>query len=147
MKGSKKRGGPALGINMTPMIDVVFQLIIFFITTAILQQQHLELKIEMALAPHGPVVEEQDPRTVYIDVDREGRIVVGQQAYSDGALRALLRQQVGIYGQSLPVVIRGDGRTRHEDIKRVMDACTQAGLWRVRFAAVKEAAARDPRRQ
>ena len=144
MKGKRRGlGSGEVGINMTPMIDVVFQLIIFFITTAIMQQQNLELHITMALAPHGPQVEEQDPRTIHIDVDREGNIRVAQQRYSEAALRVLLRRAVGEYGQTLPVVIRGDAATRHEDIRRVMDACTNAGLWRVKLAAIKEPARRQ----
>jgi biopolymer transport protein ExbD len=40
--------------------------------------------------------------------------------------------------RSTPVVIRGDGLTKHEAVKQIMDACTRAGLWKVKFAAVKE---------
>ena len=42
--------------------------------------------------------------------------------------------------QGSPVVIRGDVTTSHEDIKRVMDLCGKAGLWKLRFAALKEKA-------
>jgi len=37
-------------------------------------------------------------------------------------------------------VIRGDLTTKHEAIKRVMDLCGKAGLWKIRFAALKEKA-------
>ena len=37
-----------------------------------------------------------------------------------------------------PVLIRADRRTKHTDVKAVMDICTQSGIWRINFAAIKE---------
>ncbi len=37
-------------------------------------------------------------------------------------------------------MIRGDAATRHEDVRKVMDACSAAGLWKIKFAAIKEKA-------
>jgi biopolymer transport protein ExbD len=129
-----------MAINMTPMIDVVFQLIIFFITTVDLENKALDTKIKMAMAPHGPAVEKKDPRTIMVDVDENGRISIAHVGMSSAVLKQVLRKSVADYGSSIPVVIRGDGRTRHEEIKAVMDACAAAGLWKVKFAAVKEKA-------
>ncbi len=57
---------------------------------------------------------------------------------SPAVLRSILKKAVAESGQTLPVVIRGDARAKHEDIKGVMDACAAAGLWKVKFAALKE---------
>ena len=59
---------------------------------------------------------------------------------SIGVLKSILKKTVHEQGQTIPVVIRGDGKTNHEDIKAVMDACAAAGLWKVKFAALKEKA-------
>ncbi len=128
------------GINMTPMIDVVFQLIIFFITTVDMENKALETKVRMALSPHGPTVQKKDPRTIVVDVDDEGRIQIANVRMSVGVLTSILRKAVGEYGQTTPVVIRGDISTQHQYIKQVMDACSAAGLWKVKFAAIKERA-------
>lgn len=128
------------GINMTPMIDVVFQLIIFFITAVDMQNKALEMQIRLSMAPHGPPVEQQDPRTIFVDVDVQGNAFIARRQFSLGALRAILTKAVAEYGSTLPVVIRGDADTRHEYIRRVMDVCTQAGLYKVKFAAIKESA-------
>ncbi len=141
LKRKKSRGGEEGGINMTPMIDVVFQMIIFFVTTAELERTSVDMTIKLALAPHGPAVEKKDPRTIVVDVDRKGRIKIARVRFSLPALKSVMRKAVAQYGQTIPVVIRGDAATKHEDIKRVMDACTAAGLWRVKFAAIKDAAA------
>lgn len=126
------------GINMTPMIDVVFQLIIFFVCTADMQQKSIDESIKLALAPHGKPVEQKDPREVVIEVDSNGRISIARTYMSPEYLYTVMRKTVNDHGQSTPVVIRGDGLTKHDAVKQVMDACTRAGLWKVKFAAVKE---------
>jgi biopolymer transport protein ExbD len=127
-------------MNMTPMIDVVFQLIIFFIVTIAQQQNELEMQLRMAMAPDGKAVERKDPRTITVDVDTEGRIFIARQRLSLPALRSVLINSVNRHGQTLPVVIRGDLSARHEYIRRVVDTCSAAGLWRIKFAAIKEKA-------
>lgn len=129
-----------LTLNMTPMIDVVFQLIIFFIVTIAQQQKEIEMDLRLAMAPDGKAVERKDPRTINIDVDNEGRIFIARQRLSLPALRSIMRTAVARHGQTLPVVIRGDMKARHEYIRRVMDICSEAGLWRIKFAAIKEKA-------
>jgi len=136
----RKSDDEEMTVNMTPMIDVVFQLIIFFITTVDMENKALDTKIRMAMAPHGPQVEKKDPRTIMVDVDARGNISIARVRMSEAVLKQVLRKAVGDYGQTIPVVIRGDGNTPHEDIKKVMDACAAAGLWKVKFAAVKEKA-------
>lgn len=128
------------GINMTPMIDVVFQLIIFFVTTADMQQKAIDESIRLALAPHAKPVDTRDPREIVIEVDKDGRISISRTYMSSDYLLTLMRKTVADQGQTVPVVIRADGETHHEAVRQVMDVCTKAGLWKVKFAAVKEKA-------
>lgn len=136
MKKRAEEPGP----NMTPMIDVVFQLIIFFVVTADMQQKSIDESIKLALAPHAKPVEVRDPREVVIEVDKEGRISIARVYMSPEYLYSAMRKTVAEHGQSVPVIIRADGVTRHESVRAVMDACTRAGLWKVKFSAVKEKA-------
>ncbi|MBU0678262.1 MAG: biopolymer transporter ExbD [Verrucomicrobia bacterium] len=138
----KKGGKVAEGggeINMTPMIDIVFQMIIFFVLTIEMEKQSLNEKIRLAMSPHGPAVEKKDPRTVTVEVDGDGVISVSRVPMSRGTFTAIMKKTVAEYGQTTPVVIRGDGKTKHEAIRGVMDACSEAGLWKVKFAAIKDA--------
>ena len=134
----KEQENPQL--DMTPMIDVVFQLIIFFVVTAAMQNKALETNVRMAMAPNGPVESVKDPRTVLVDVVEDGTIQVMKTRISEGQLLTILNNARKTSGQSTPVVIRGDLLTKHEAIKRVMDICGKAGLWKIRFAALKEQA-------
>ena len=131
---------PDAKLDMTPMIDVVFQLIIFFVVTAAMQNKAMETNVRMAMAPNGPVEEVKDPRTVLVDVVEDGTIQIMKTRISEGQLLTILNNARKTSGQSTPVVIRGDLGTKHEAIKRVMDICGKAGLWKIRFAALKEQA-------
>jgi biopolymer transport protein ExbD len=134
----KQREEEYLSGNLTAMIDVVFQLIIFFVCTVNMQDKAMDDRIGLAMAPHGKAVVKKDPREINIDVDSKGRISIARTAINQGALINILKKVVGDYGQTVPVIIRGDSKTRHEDIKKVMDACVASGLWKVKFAALKE---------
>jgi len=129
-----------MGMNMTPMIDVVFQLIIFFVVTIAQQQKELEMDLRLAMAPDGAAVKRKDPRTINVDVDADGRVYIARQRLSLPALRGILKNSVNRHGQTLPVVIRGDLSARHEYVRRVIDICSEAGLWKIKFAAIKEKA-------
>jgi biopolymer transport protein ExbD len=124
--------------NLTAMIDVVFQLIIFFVCTVSMQDKAVDERIRLAMAPHGKAVENKNPLEINVDVDSKGRISIARTYISPGTLLSVLRKAVGEYGQQVPVIVRGDGQAIHEDIKKVMDACAQAGLWKIKFAALKE---------
>ena len=131
---------PDAKLDMTPMIDVVFQLIIFFDFTAAMKDKAMETNVLMAMAPNGPVETVKDPRTVTVDVIADGTIQIMKSRISEGQLLTILNNARKTSGQSTPVVIRGDLLTKHEAIKRVMDICGKAGLWKIRFAALKEKA-------
>jgi biopolymer transport protein ExbD len=128
------------GINMTPMIDVVFQLIIFFVITADMQDERLDQILTMAMAPNSAAQQVKDPREINIDVDKQGRIMINRKRLSQASLKGVLTKSVNQFGQTTPVTIRGDGQTKHDAIRQAMDACSQAGLYRIKFGAVKERA-------
>jgi biopolymer transport protein ExbD len=137
---SKKRKAPDAALDMTPMIDVVFQLIIFFITTIDMENKALETQVRMAMSPNGPVEEKKDPRTVTVDVEKDGTIKINQAVVTPALLKTILTNARIATGGTTPVVIRGDGDAQHRDIQKVMAVVGSAGLWKIRFAALKEKA-------
>jgi biopolymer transport protein ExbD len=127
-------------VNMTPMIDVVFQLIIFFVVSIDMQNKQTEMNLRLAMSPNGKAVERKDPRTVYVDVERTGLVRVAGGRINLLNLQALMTKLVRENGQGLPVVIRADAGVMHDEVRKVIDICARAGLWRIKFAAIKEAA-------
>jgi biopolymer transport protein ExbD len=123
-------------LNMTPMIDVVFQLMIFFIVTISISENY-NPEIQMEDAKHGPIIKDQDPRTLIIEVNRLGWIFLQGIPVTKQTLRDLLKYRYDRLGE-YPILLRGDRRTPHKDIRAVMDICTRAGIWRISFAAIQE---------
>lgn len=137
----KQPGDP---VNMTPMIDVVFQMIIFFVCTVQLEKEAISESILLPDSPNGPMVTEaKDPRTITIEVDDRGRIYIARTSLSESKLRKVLAKTVMDYGRtgpSIPIRIRAAGGAEHTHVKRVLDACTSAGLHKISFIAAKDRA-------
>ena len=133
----KPREEEYLSGNLTAMIDVVFQLIIFFVCTTSLQSA-VDSKIDLAVAPNGKAVAHKDPREIKIDVDASGRIYIARGLLNEAQLASVIRKAVAEYGADTPVLIRGDARAKHSAIEAVMNACAKGGIHRVKFAVLKE---------
>lgn len=114
------------GMNMTPMIDVVFQLLIFFMlaTTYIDPEKALELKLPEAESGTEPSAESDE---IVINVLRDGRLVLSGQELNKESLSDALKRAAQ-RNRETPVMIRGDREVHHEAIVSVMDACGIAGL-------------------
>ncbi|MEQ8762428.1 MAG: biopolymer transporter ExbD [Planctomycetota bacterium] len=127
-----------LGINLTPMIDVVFLLIIFFMVTTTFIQLEKEMSIELPEAQSGESAGE-GAKEIIVNVLAEGRIVVNQQDVSaDGLLDLLLSAHER--NPEVEVVIRSDGdATAKTLIGVVLDKCQAADIHNIAFNV------RDPR--
>ncbi|MDD5706316.1 MAG: biopolymer transporter ExbD [Kiritimatiellae bacterium] len=139
MPKSKRKPPEGCELNMTPMIDVVFQLIIFFVVTLKMTKE-LNPDIVLEDGKHGETItaENQPTQTIEIEVSRRGRISIHNAQLTRSMLADIIRSRYSRHG-SFPVLIRADRRTRHEDVKTVMDICTRNGVWKVGFVAIKDA--------
>ncbi len=132
-----KRTTEGCEIDMTPMIDVVFQLIIFFIVTIQMEKNYKE-DIELEDSPHGPEIRSKElVRTMVVEIDQHGAISIHNVPLTIAQFRGIMVARYKNYGE-FPVLIRGDRRTKHKDIRRIMDICSGIGIWRINFAAIKE---------
>jgi biopolymer transport protein ExbD len=139
--GRHKRGSAnnaGCDLNMTPMIDVVFQLIIFFVVT-LKMTKDINEEIVLEDGKHGPIIKEMPPQTMEIEIDKRGRISIHNAQMTPGQLRAILVNRVNrFHSANFPLLIRADRNTRHEKVKEVMDICTGAGVWKLSFVAIQE---------
>jgi biopolymer transport protein ExbD len=113
-------------LNLTPLIDVVFQLLVFFMVATTFLDPERELEIELPEASHSAEPGEA-PREVVINVARDGTLYLGGAAVDRATLDAALKQAAAS-DPSTPVTIRGDRLSHHEAVVGVMDACGAAGL-------------------
>jgi len=126
-------------MDMTPMIDVVFQLIIFFIVCMNMTKQFNE-DIRLADGRHGDAITSDLRDPFEIEVDQRGRVSIRGIRWSHESLHTMLKNRVARMGPNFPVLIRGDSRATHEDMKRVMDLCTMSGIWQLSFIVVEKRA-------
>ena len=141
----KSQENPAL--DMTPMIDVVFELIIFFVVT-LTEAQKKDETIELEDGQHGIVLtpDELPPTQMQIDIasrDKNGkllprgRISMGDRDITPDEIGRRVKEKYRKIGE-FPVIIKADYNCRHEVVKRVMDAVTANGIWKISFMAVGE---------
>ena len=135
MARQRKRPELAAGqLEMTPMIDVVFQLLCFFVTSQIFAQWETEIDVALPTAATGDVPQRL-PGEVIINVRADGAAVVNGQVLDDVRLRAMMDRLVELFpGQ--PVLLRADKATAYEHVVRVLDTCRQADIWNISFATL-----------
>ena len=120
------------------MIDIVFQLIIFFVVTSAIDKDVVDESIKLASAYNAPAVETVDPHSVTINLHSDGEINVAMMPMSLPQLRNFLVSMRSQSGNATPILVRCDGNTRFEKIDQVMRIVTEAGLYRVRIVAMLE---------
>jgi len=123
-------------LRLTPLIDIVFQLIIFFIFTADLNQQVFASVPDLAVTPDVAPTDQVDPRTIYIALDQDGDARLINFVLSDLQLQGILHQVATRHGKDTPVVIRASKLVQHRSVIRVMQVVEAAGLHSISFAAI-----------
>ena len=133
------RGSP--GFNMTPMIDVVFLLIIFFLVSSHLARQETQLELDLPDAASGEPPKEDEARRVVVnvlnDAPPEARIQIGGNVMTEDQLIDVIRyesRRAESNREDLEVRIRSDRRVPYRVIEPIMVACARAGVWKVTFA-------------
>lgn len=128
-----------LELQMTPMIDCVFLLLIFFMSTA---KYDLESELNLNLPPELQADVASLSVPVKIDVDAEGEFYLqGEKTTRDHLMKILYTANKGRKEGDLPVAIYGDPECRHKDVVNVLDACGIAGVWNVSVATFGETSA------
>ena len=134
----------SLGFNMTPMIDVVFLLIIFFLVSSHLVRQDTQMESEelnLPQADSGQPAEADLARRVVVNVLPDpvsgGRFVVGGRPIRSDELHELIAYR-DRSGRRMEVRIRADCTVPYRVVEPLMIACARAGVWKVTFAVVEK---------
>ena len=112
--------------SMAPMIDVVFQLLIFFMVSTTYSTDEKELGVELPTAQSGQAAG-GSPQELVINVFKDGRVTLAGHQVSIAELDRAL-EQAARENRATQVTIRGDRLASHASIVAVMDACGVAGL-------------------
>jgi biopolymer transport protein ExbD len=131
MKFSSRQPESA-SMQLAPMIDIVFLLLIFFIVTWQFTRSETELKVSVPTAEEGAEPSRQRGEII-INVMPDGDIRVEGATVDLIQLRDKLATIARQY-ENQPVRIRGDGTVPYQRIVEVIDTCQKAGIWNISFA-------------
>jgi biopolymer transport protein ExbD len=133
VKISPRRREP-LDINITPLIDVVFLLLIFFmVSTTFERESELGIELPESTATAEPSREDN----LEVSVDAKGRYYVDGRPLVNTQIATLvqaMKKRVSELGSKPAVVVSADENSPHKAVMAVMDAAQQVGLARLRFA-------------
>jgi biopolymer transport protein ExbD len=124
------RSGSEVAINIAPLVDVIFLLVIFFaVSTTFLETAGLKLEL-----PTSSSTADQELKELTVLLDAEGRIMFEDEQLEIDDLGPRLRQALDQRSRKL-VVLRADKSTSHGDVVRLMDVIREAGAEAMTVAA------------
>jgi len=117
---------------MTPMIDMVFLLLVFFMTVSTLAQADRRVKLDLPESSESDVAENLADRGT-ISLDSEGQIYLGSAVHSLEAMQSKIKESLSL-NPKLRIHVRADQATPYREIKSVLRACAEVGAYEVIYA-------------
>ncbi|RDH87386.1 MAG: biopolymer transporter ExbD [endosymbiont of Seepiophila jonesi] len=126
----------AIEVDITPLIDVVFLLLIFFMVSTTFDR---ETQIEVELPEAAGEEAQTTADMLDITIDASGTFYVNQQEVINTEIETLKKAITKAAGEQkdLPVIINADAKTPHQSVMTVMDAASQLGFLHMTFSAHK----------
>ena len=113
-------------IEMTPLIDMVFLLLIFFLVATTFHQEEREMQIALPFASSsGPI--SATLRELIVNVDAEGSIILSGRIIEPEALQMVVEEAVAS-NPDQKVTVRGDRQAAYGHVVRVLDICKGSGV-------------------
>jgi biopolymer transport protein ExbD len=121
-----KKGQVLAVLSMTPMIDVVFLLLIFFLVASRLSQEDRVMDVPLPSAANAAPMTEV-PQELVVNIDQAGKIFVNQKVMTREQFEALLKNSVADNPLGQSVLIRADRRVPLQTPVYIMDTCLELG--------------------
>jgi len=127
-----------LEVNITPLIDVVFLLLIFFMVSTTFER---ESEIEIVLPEATASAETTDEFVLQITIDEEGTYYINHQRVINTKLETLMKAMQLVAGERKdpPIILSADAKTPHQAVVTAMDAARRLGFVRLNFATTRSA--------
>jgi biopolymer transport protein ExbD len=125
-----------LDINITPLIDVVFLLLIFFMVSTTFQK---ESQLEISLPEATANAKVADDFVLDITIDADGTYYVNQKRVINTKLATLMKAMKEVAGDRTdpPIILSADAKTQHQAVITAMDAARRLGFVHLNFATVQ----------
>jgi len=120
-------------VNMTPLIDVVFLLLIFFMVSTTFTRQ-TQIKLDLPKASVEPL--ETNNETLEISIDKEGRYFVDGKSLVNTSIDTLKKAiaPILIANKNVSVILSADANTPYQSVVTAMDATSQLGVTNLKMA-------------
>lgn len=126
---------PDCVIQMAPMIDIVFLLLIFFLVTWQFSRSEQDSRVKVPTSTQGKE-ENRAISEINVNIRQDGEVVINGQVLTESQLLGKLRAIVEVH-ENQPVRLRGDGNITYQTLMGVIDICQKAGIWNISFATRK----------
>lgn len=139
MKFRKDSESNNVDVNLTPLIDVVFLLLIFFMVSTTFDKQ-AQIQIKLPEAESSETVD-KEPNVIEVGIDEKGHYFVNQEELlkSDPETLRQMLIKVAQGKTELPVIISADGKAPHQSVITVLDVASQLGMTQMTFATQQTA--------
>jgi len=124
-----------VAVDMAPMIDMVFLLLIFFMVASVVTEMN-KVEVKLPEAKHAKVPEETKDRMM-LSVDADNQIYVNTTPVDIKELKELITQELDL-NENLRIMIRADARVEYETNKKIMMACAEVGATDLIYASFEE---------
>jgi len=123
-------------LNLTPLIDVVFLLLIFFMVSTTFEKQS---KLKLQLPDSSAVAEVQDQKSITIGIDAKGHYYINDRQVVNTSLDTLkiALEKITDGKKDMLVILKADAKTPHQSVVTAMDAAGQLGLVKLSIATLQ----------
>lgn len=120
-------------LNITPLIDVVFLLLIFFMVSTTFDH---ESEVNITLPKASKEIAQAKPDAINVAIDAQSRIYINKKELLNSQISTIKEALYDIAAdlEDAPVIISADEETPYQMVIRIMDAARQLGLVKITFA-------------
>ena len=129
---------PGIRFNITPLIDIVFLLIVFFLAATHLTQNEKLEAVELPEASQNESEPDEAPRRMIITITLDEKLHLRSNGISLEELEAQLLSLDENKRQEMEIRIRGDRRIPYRIVDPVLISCARAGISNVKFLVLNE---------
>jgi biopolymer transport protein ExbD len=122
-----KKSDSLAGLNMTPLIDVIFQLLIFFFVAARFEQEDRELDVPLPDASEAKPLSVA-PRELWININKDGVYFMDGRALDLSELEQVLRRAAIDNPMNQSVIVRADKRVALDSVVQAVNLCKKVGI-------------------
>ncbi len=127
--------------QMAPLMDIVFLILIWFISASIYAKWETKITVKVPTAKTGKY-SKRFPGEIILNISKDGKTYMNSTQVSNQRLKKLLTELTKVFPNQ-PVIIRADKKSPYEYTINVLDICKQSGINIISFATIQQDKSKD----